>query len=176
MQCVSVDLWSQPGARGAVPPGSALTWGRRRSSRSSWCRERPPSCRTWAGSGGWRQRSHSGKPGPLMARCQCSGRTQSRSRVECRTCEQGRGGGAVRAQYLHVRHFAGLFISHYARRHGKSTTICRPLAAVQTGFLNIGRPKCQDVARGYFVGICCDKKIVKRRLCSHESLRWSVAS
>lgn len=72
----------------AICQYSALTLGRRQSSRSSWCRGRPPSYQTWGGSGGWLQRSHSGKPGPQRARCQCSGRTQSHFLVGCHTCEK----------------------------------------------------------------------------------------
>lgn len=74
----------------AICACSALTLGRRRSSRSSWCRGRPPSCQTWAGSGGWRQRSHNEKPGPRRARCQCSGHTRSHSLAGCHTCEEDR--------------------------------------------------------------------------------------
>lgn len=79
------------------PPLSALTLGRRRNSRSSWCRGRPPSCLTWAESGGWRQHSRSEKPGPQTARCQCSDRRQSRSLVGCHTCEGD-------TQYLDITH------------------------------------------------------------------------
>lgn len=52
-----------------------LTWGRRRSSRSSWCQGRPPSCPRWAESAGWRPHTRSVMPGPPWEPCRCSGHT-----------------------------------------------------------------------------------------------------
>lgn len=82
--------WPRPLYRGSPAPvtspsKSCRCLGRRQSSRSSWCQGRPLSCQRWAGSGGRLRRSHSEKPGPPRARCQCSDRTRSRSLAECHT-------------------------------------------------------------------------------------------
>lgn len=96
--CLSVDVWDafSLAFTHTISPYSALTLGRRQSSRSSWCRGRPPSCLMWEGSGGWRRRSRSEKPGQQMERCQCSDRTRSRSLDGCHTCEED-------TEYLNIK-------------------------------------------------------------------------
>lgn len=64
------------------------TWGRRRSSTSSWCPGRPLSCRRLEESGEPRRRTQTATPGPLWAPCQCSARTGWCSPGWCRICKQ----------------------------------------------------------------------------------------
>lgn len=63
-----------------------LTWERRQSSRSSVCRETPPSAPTSAASAKWRRHIRSEQPGRRSARCRYSDRRGWCFQVWLRTC------------------------------------------------------------------------------------------
>ena len=116
-----------------------LTWGRRRSSRSSWCRGRPHACQRWEGSGARRPRSRTATPGPLMAPCRCSGRTRWHSPVGYRTyaTQTRKTSGELPTRHQHHQ--------QQPEKHPPITTVTTAKTHIYNTYIHHGDYRCNKI-------------------------------